>query len=176
MGNPNNRPRPAKKIARRRRKWKKSYFRLRGANKKAILGIINTLGENWKFAGKGNATGTRTIKLAKLSKVHFLPLDIEMDRSRFDILGALDIFIICKWLENGTIRLDEDFQNIWRICAFDTPIIKVGDPDKITLYHYLCLERDPQNEDVWKIYVRARTFVLQNTLDHAYHLAGLPKT
>lgn len=173
MRNHNNRPKPAKKIPKGKKpKW---YFRLRKANKKTILGLINKLGQTWKFAGKGTSAGIRTIKIAKLSQIHFLPLNIEMDRSKFDILGALDIFIICKWLENGTIHLDGEFQNIWRICAFDAPIIRIGDLDEIVSYHYLCLERNPQHENIWKIYVRARKFVLQNTLNHPFHLAGLPK-
>lgn len=173
MRNQNSRPKPAKKIPRGKKpKW---YFRLRGANKKAILGLVNRLGKTWKFAGNGNAAGARTIKLARLSEVYFLPLDIKMDRSKFDIFGALDVFIIFKWLQNGTIRLDGEFESIWRICAFDAPIIKAEDLNEISCYHYLCLERDRERSHLWQLHVRARTFVLQNSLDHPYHLAGLPK-
>ncbi len=174
MSNPHNRPKPAKKISRGKKpRW---YFRLRGANRNAVLESINDSCKIWKYAGKGNTRDIRKIKLAKLNQVNFLPLDTAFDRSLFDMLGALDIFILSKWLQNGTIRLDGEFETIWRICAFDAPLIKSDDPDEIYFYHYLCLERDRDHPWIWRLQVRSRSYLSENTLDHPYNLAGLPKT
>jgi len=168
-----NRPKPAKKIPRGKRKW---YFRLRGANRKAVLRQINRLGKTWKFAGNGTARDVRKIKLAKLNEIHFFPLDVPFDRSKFDMLGALDVFILSKWLDNGTTRFDGKHQSLRRVCAFDAPLIKTDDEDKISSYNYVCLERNPEHHSNWSIQVRSRKFILENTLDHPYHSAGLPKT
>lgn len=171
MKNSKNKSTPSKKTG--RRKWR---FEPRGVKRTTVYKAINFFGNQWRFSGSSKTTITQGSYICSKNfpTIELIPLD--EDISKFDILGALDLYVIFKLLSRkfgkNIIEFDKKFNHVFRICTLKDPIVGVNDLDNIANYHYICLERNPQFPNVWNLRVRKRAFILNNSLSHPYNLAG----
>lgn len=151
------------------------YFKPSSIRKTNVLEMVNVFGKVWRFSGKSVISQAPTLHSKNFSKMELLSL--ASDLSTFDILGALDLFVCHRLISNilNGKTLDKKFDHIHRICTLRDPLVKVNSADRISNYHYLCLERDPQVLTSWRWYVRHRDYILNASLSHPYHLAGFSK-
>lgn len=159
---------PAKKIPGKKPVWR---FRPGSVKKSTVLKKINYFGQRWHFSGKNVISQAPTLRVRNYSGLIVLKDDL----SQYDMLGALDLFVLHKLFSEKKVNQSE-WDKVDKITTLRDPLIRFGDKDQIDNYYYLCLERNKEVHESWLIRVRSRSYILEGDFNKPYRFVGFKKT